>query len=68
MHINFSLQLINIFLISEVAKCDKSGGDDQMTIVMGKVKELGLQFTVHSPCFPLSMLIDCNNLYSLYYI
>uniref|UniRef100_A0A0A9XMF7 Nuclear pore complex protein Nup155 n=1 Tax=Lygus hesperus TaxID=30085 RepID=A0A0A9XMF7_LYGHE len=41
----------------ELDQCTSSSPDEQMLVVMSKVKSLGLQFTIQSPCFPVYYLV-----------
>ncbi|XP_024084605.1 nuclear pore complex protein Nup154 isoform X1 [Cimex lectularius] len=41
----------------ELDQCTSSLPDEQMLVVMSKVKSLGLQYTIQSPCFPVYYLV-----------
>ncbi|KAK9508420.1 hypothetical protein O3M35_005984 [Rhynocoris fuscipes] len=44
-------------LTEELSQCAQQSNEDQMAIVISKVRDLGRQFTTNSPCFPIAYLV-----------
>lgn len=46
---------ILIFCFLELAQSSHKSNEDQMAVIISKVRDLGRQFTINSPCFPVGM-------------
>lgn len=44
-------------LAEELAQCSHKSNEDQMAVIISKVRDLGRQFTISSPCFPVAYLV-----------